>query len=203
MRKILLILLLLCAWSTTSSAQDVRALFMDAPDAVLSLLPRNVRADCIDFADAGMDYPVSNLLGGKSTLKVLGKDYLLLQSTAVSTVEMKVLPMGETSVVCVVNTVSAESADSRIAFYDADWKRLDADSFFASPSIRDFFADADKSVLDLCDIYLVSLKLNVADSTLVAEYTMPDYMNDDDAAKVRALLNKIVYRWNGARFVKE
>jgi hypothetical protein len=32
---------------------------------------------------------------------------------------------------------------------------------------------------------------------------MPDYMNDDDAAKVRALLNKIVYRWNGARFVKE
>ena len=106
MRKILLILLLLCAWSTTSSAQDVRTLFMDAPDAVLPLLPRNVRADCIDFADAGMDYPVSNLLGGKSTLKVLGKDYLLLQSTAVSTVEMKVLPMGESSVVCVVNTVS-------------------------------------------------------------------------------------------------
>jgi hypothetical protein len=32
---------------------------------------------------------------------------------------------------------------------------------------------------------------------------MPDYMSSDDAAKVRALLRRIVYRWNGSSFVRE
>jgi hypothetical protein len=30
---------------------------------------------------------------------------------------------------------------------------------------------------------------------------MPAYMNVDDAAKVKPLLRKLVYRWNGERFV--
>ena len=202
MKKILLILSLLCGLQFSVSAQDMRAVFMSAPDAVLPLLPAGLRADCIDFADAGMLYPVTNILGGKSTLKVLDDNYLLLQSSGVSTVAMKLLPLGESFVVCVVNTVSAEASDSRIAFYDADWKPLDTALFFKEPLIKDFFVD-NSDILDLCDIYLVSLHLNAADNTLVAEYTMPDYMNDDDAEKVRPLLKKIIYRWNGVRFVKE
>ena len=46
-----------------------------------------------------------------------------------------------------------------------------------------------------------SLALSAGDNTLVAEYTMPAYMNVDDAAKVKPLLRKLVYRWNGERFV--
>ena len=203
MRKVLLILLLLYGMIFSATSQDIRTLFMDAPDAVLPLLPRNVRADCIDFADAGMVYPVQNLLGGESSLKELAEDYLLLQSTGSSTVEMKVLPWGDSFVVCVVNSVSAEATDSRVAFYDMQWKKLKAPLFFTAPSIKDFFVDAATDILDLCDIYLVLLRLNASDGTLVAEYTMPDYMNSDDAEKVRALLKKIVYRWNGTRFVKE
>ena len=202
MRKILLILLLLCGVLSNASAQDMRTMFIDAPDEVLPLLPHIARADCIDFADAGMDYPVTNRLGGKSTLKKLTDDYLLLQSTSVSAVEMKMLPYGDSAVVCVVKSVSAEATDSRVDFYDNDWKKLDATSFFVAPSIKDFFTEADDKALDLCDIYLVSLKLDADDMTLVAEYTMPNYMNEDDAAKVRPLLRKILYRWNGARFVK-
>jgi hypothetical protein len=30
---------------------------------------------------------------------------------------------------------------------------------------------------------------------------MPAYMNVDDAAKVKPLLRKLVYRWSGGRFV--
>lgn len=203
MRKLLFILLLLCGMLSSVNAQDIRALFMDAPDAVLPLLPRNVRADCIDFADAGMEYPVQNLLGGESLLKELSKDYLLLQSTASSTVAMKILPFGGSNIVCVINSVSAEATDSRVAFYDSSWKKLDASLFFRAPSIKDFFADADAEILDICDIYLVSLRLNATDGTLVAEYTMPQYMNSDDAAKIRGLLRTIAYRWNGTMFVKD
>ena len=204
MRKLLLILLMMCGVfaSAKAQAQDIRALFMDAPEEVLPLLPRNARADCIDFADAGMSYPVSNLLGGESTLKVLTDNYLLLQTTSASTMEMKVLPCGDSFVICVIKSVSAEATDSRMAFYTSGWEKVDTTVYFKEPQIRDFFTD-DSDLLDMCDIYLVSLKLAADDNTLVAEYTMPNYMDKADAEKVRALLKKISYRWDGARFVKE
>lgn len=203
MRKTVLILLMLCGLAATLPAQDIRTLFMEAPDSVLPLLPRNARADCVDFVDAKMVYPVSNLLGGKSLLKELDENHLLLQSTASSTVEMKLLPTGDSFVICVVNTVYAEVADSRVAFFDRNWKRIGTERFFTYPSIKDFFVGTDNRILDYCDMYLVSLKLNPADDTLVAEYTMPGYMNDNDAQKVLASLRKLVYRWNGVRFVME
>lgn len=203
MRKLLLILLLMCGMLSSAAAQDMRTLFMDAPDEVLPLLPRNARADCIDLVDAGMSYPVTNLLGGKSTLKVLTDDYMMLQSTGISTVEMKLLPYDGGFVICVVKSVSAEATDSRIAFYDKDWNLFDTSLFFTAPSIRDFFTVADGKVLDLCDMYLVSLSLYGTSDSLVAEYTMPEYMNSDDASTVRPLLKKIVYRWEGKGFVKE
>lgn len=203
MKKILLILLLLCGIVFSSQAQNMRTLFMDAPDTVFPLLPRNARADCVDFADAGMEYPVTNLLGGNSVLKKLTDEYLFLQSTSVSSVEMKKLPMGDSFVICVVKSVSAEATDSRVCFYNSNWEKIDTSSLFTAPSIEDFFFDEEEHILDLCDIYLVMLKLDAHSNTLVAEYTMPDYMNIDDARKVRALLKNITYRWNGERFVKE
>lgn len=203
MRMLILLLFMLCCMLSSAQAQDIRAMFMEAPDSVLPLLPRGVRADCIDFADAGMLYPVSNKLDGKSTLKKLTGDYLLLQSTSISTVEMKMLPSADSFVVCVVNTVYAEAADSRIAFFDNNWKRIDSEQRFKAPLIKDFFDIPDEKAVDMCDIYLVSLKLDSVGNSLIAEYTMPDYMNDDDAAKVRPLLRKLVYSWNGERFVME
>ena len=203
MRKIFLILLVLCGMLSSASAQNMRALFLDAPDAVLPMLPRNVRVDCVDFVEAGMSYPVSNVFDGKSVLKTLTDDYLLLQTTGISTVEMKILPFGESFIVCVVNSVSAEATDSRIAFYDRNWEKIDTELYFTAPSINNFLSGADEKIIDMCDIYLVSLKLDADDTSLVAEYTMPDYMNSEDAAKVRSVLRKIVYRWNGIWFAKE
>ena len=82
MKKILLTLLLLCGLQIAVPAQDMRTLFMSAPDAVLPLLPASLRADCVDFAEAGMSYPVTNALGGKSTLKVLKDDKRFIVSAA-------------------------------------------------------------------------------------------------------------------------
>jgi hypothetical protein len=97
--------------------------------------------------------------------------------------------------------VKAEVADSRIDFYDSNWNKLQVDGRFAYPAISDFFISDAEKYIGLCDMYLVSLTLNADDCTMVAEYTMPAYMNDGDAEKVLPLLRRIVYRWNGKRFV--
>ena len=205
MRRFLILILFLCCRAAVLPAQDMRAVFKNAPDEMFPLLSKNDRADLVDYIDAGMAAKVTNLFDGKSELLALDEDYLLLATSASSTVQLKLLPLQGDTLICEVRTVKAEASDSRIAFYDMDWNRLDSAAMFSFPTISDFFVaatDADEYA-DVCDIYLVSLKMNPDDNTLVAEYTMPDYMNIEDAGEVKPLLRKLVYNWNGQRFVIE
>lgn len=206
MRKFLSIILFLFFGGTSQvPAQDIRALFMSAPDNVLPTLTGIMRADLMDYIDAGMKAKVTNLLDGVSRLDTLGGDYLYLRPSASSTLQMALLPYNDTSVVCVINSVKSEVEDSRIAFYDLGWKCFDSKGLFTSPSISDFFHAPDTAgkYLDMCDMYLVSLKLSKPENILVAEYTMPGYMNDKDAKAVKPLLKRLVYRWTSDGFVRE
>lgn len=202
MRKLMFFVVLLfgCLVSRVS-AQDMRTVFLNAPDVVFPMLSSNDRADLVDFFEAGMTAKVRNRLDGVSVLAGLTYDYLSLATTASSNMQLKLLPFNGDTVICMVKTVKAEAADSRICFYDKQWNRLDGNGMFTMPEISDFFVSPDDEYMDMCDIYLVSLTLSAADNTLVAEYTMPAYMSVDDAGKIEPLLRKLVYRWNGGRFV--
>lgn len=203
MRKLLFIIMLLCGASSQMRAQEMRTIFLVAPDSIFPLLSKSYRADLVDYIDAGMTAKVTNSLDGTSILEELAPDYMRLAVTASSTMQLKQLPFEGDTIICVVKTVKAEAADSRICFYDKAWNRLDGQLMFSQPSVGDFFvsvADAD-AWSDVCDIYLVSLTLSAGDNTLVAEYTMPAYMNVDDAKKVKPLLRKLTYRWDGECFV--
>ena len=206
MKKLLyLIILLFCCSALPVPAQNMRSIFLNAPDDIFPLLSKNCRADLLDYFDAGMTAKVTNKLDGVSMLEDFSADFLKLATTASSTMQLKLLPVQDDTVICVVKTVKAEAADSRIYFYDKAWNLLNDCERFQYPSISTFFIspEAAEECLDKCDIYLVSLSLSAADNTLVAEYTMPSYMSKDDADKVNPLLKKITYRWNGAEFVKE
>ena len=200
---ITIILFLACGVCSTASAQDARTMFLTIPQQLLPLLSYNSRADLVDYAEANMTARTRNELYGESELKVLTADYLLLETTSSSTMQMKLLPIGDKTVVCVVKSVKAESVDSCISFYDSSWNELATADYFAVPSIRDFFAPegATADNLAICDIYLVSLTLNPTDCSLVAEYTMPAYMSEDEAAEIAPLLRKLIYVWENGRFV--
>ena len=201
MRKLLSIILLFVCVASSVQGQDMRAVFLNAPDAVFPLLTKNLRADMVDYVEAGMEAKVTNRLDGVSVLKELADDYLLLAMTASSTMQLKLLPVVDDTLICMVKSVKAEAADSRVYFYDKEWNQLDGSALFTYPSISDFFTSATAECIDICDIYLVALTLSDDDNTLVAEYTMPAYMSPDDAKKVKLMLRKLVYRWNGGRFV--
>ena len=201
MRHVAFILFLLV--SLAAGAQDMRSLFVNAPDSVFPLLPRSAREDCVDFLDAGMRARVTNRLDGKSQLLSLTPVYLKLRSSEYSTFEARLLPCGGDTVIAVVRSVCAEACDSRVSFYRRDWSP--APIAFEMPRVADFFAPTDSlsHYLSLCDIYLVKLTLSPTEETMVAEYTMPLYMNDSDAKAVQPLLRPVVYRWRGGVFVKE
>lgn len=205
MKKLLFILIAIVCCVLQSAAQDMRSLFLNAPDEIFPLLTRSNRADCIDYVDAGMEARVTNRLDGTSHLNKLTDDYFYMQVSSSSWCEAKLLPLGDDTLICMIKGVEAEAADSRLQFYDSKWNRLDADTFFREPAIAEFFLSADSAArhAGLCDIYLVKYSFSRDDKVLKAEYTMPAYMNVDDAAVVAPLLRVLTFRWDGKRFIRE
>ena len=204
MRKLLISIMFLFGGALTMvSAQNMRSIFLNAPDGIFPLLSGNDRADLVDYIEAGMTAKITNRLDGTTVLHELKNDYLRLATTASSDVQLKLLPFQNDTVICMIKTVKAEAADSRIRFYDKEWNLLDGERMFRFPSIAEFFTSAVNELVNKCDIYLVSLTLSATDNTLAAEYTLPDYMSVEDSKKVKPLLRKLVYRWNGSCYVIE
>lgn len=105
MKKTLFVIgMLLCGLSLY--AQDMKTLFIAMPDSVAPLLTKVNREDCVDFLASNMKAEVKNRFGKVSELKRLTDDYLFLQTTGSSSMEMKLLPLNDSvKVICVVNTV--------------------------------------------------------------------------------------------------
>ena len=119
--------MLLCILSVTSAfAQDMKSVFVSMPDSIAPLLTKVNKEDCVDFLAYNMKAEVKNRFGGATELKVLTDDYLFLQTTANSSMEMKLLPVNDsTKVVCMIKTVCSSACDSEVHFYSSDWKEYD------------------------------------------------------------------------------
>lgn len=138
MKKMLLIIMLLYAFSL--HAQDMKSLFIAMPDSVAPLLTKVNREDCVDFLASDMKAEVKNRFGKVSELKKLTHDYLFMQTTQSSSMEMKLLPLNDSvKVICMVNTVCGPACDSEIRFYDTQWRQLTRNDFIQVPSAGDFF----------------------------------------------------------------
>lgn len=205
-------LFILSMWACTLAlqAQDLRTLFTAMPDSLAPLLTKVNREDFIDFIDSHMKAEVKNRFGRPSELKVLTPDFLCLQTTERSSMEMKLLPANDSvQVICVVHTVCGPACDSRIRFYDAQWQELSPSSFLQNPVATDFLLPAptdDETRADLlrkADMDLIQAQLSADDRTLTFTYTTPDYLGKDDREKLVTYLkpSPLTYEWKEGRFV--
>ena len=209
MRKIKLLLWCLCC-TMSVFAQNMKSVFVSMPDSIAPLFTKVNKEDCIDFLDSGMKAVVTNRFGKKSEMKVLSDDFVLIQSTGSSTMEMKLLPINDsTKVVCMVKTVCASACDSEIHFYTSDWKKeLAVADFLVMPDVSVFFLPPDSASDDSdlirkkADMHLVKASLSKDDASLTFIYTTPDYLNKDDREKLLPYLRKepIVLKWQDGKF---
>lgn len=191
-------------------AQEMKSVFIQMPDSLSRVLTKINREDCVDFLASGMKAEVTNRFNLSSELKRLTADYLLLQETPQCTVEMKLLPVNDsTRVVCVVRTIATPVADSSVSFFTTDWQPLPLTDYFLSPSADEFYLPTDSLVADTlsalrkeADITFLRFGLSADDLTLTATYTTPDYMGRESAARLKAYLRKepIRYRWSEGMF---
>ncbi|MGM9759457.1 MAG: DUF3256 family protein [Parabacteroides sp.] len=196
--------------SMTVGAQDMASVFTSMPDQQVPQLEDAWRKDLVDLFQQGKEARVQNTMNGYTTLKQLTKDYLFLQVTERSTVEMKMLPLvNNTHVVCVVTTVFGPVPDSRVAFFTTEWEPLTASDLLAPVSVDDFLqqpsdttSDVYQDALACLDLFLVHYTLSPEAQTLTATYTTPDYLNREDRKRVAPYIkpDPIVRKWEKFHF---
>lgn len=210
MRRLILSLCIcvLAGWS--AGAQDMAAVFTAMPDPMVPQLENAWRKDLIDLFRSGKETRLKNRMNGTSVLKQLTPDYLLLQVTDNSMIEMKLLPLiNNTFVICQVTTVEGPVPDSRVSFFTTEWEPLAAADLF-TPVTADWFiregADrqeaAFQDAVSRLDMDLIKYSLSPDSATLTATYTTPLYLSEEDRAKVMPYLKDVpkVYTWEKFHF---
>ncbi len=210
MKRVYILFLVCCFLLPSVQAQTMDSVFADMPDLYVPQLENAWRKDLIDLYKSGKEARLQNNMNGVSVLKQLTADYVLVQTTERSTLEMKLLPLvNDTHIICMVSTVSGPVADSFVDFFTTDWKPLPASDLF-DPVTAEWFlkANADKSsdaYLDASsrlDMHLFHYQLSPEKTTLSATYTTPLYLNSDDRSKLTPFLKDSpkVYTWERSRF---
>jgi len=194
------------------SAQDMATFFIKMPDRYLPHLEDAWRKDLVDMYKSGKPAVLENTMTGQSVLQKLTTDYLYLQSTERSTLEIRFLPLiNNTFIACVITTVYAPVADSRIVFFTTEWQPLPTSEIWTPAEADSFFKDDicrnDEHYLEVrskFDMDLIQYHLSPEQLTLEAVYTTPDYLSSEERERVKPFLKEmpIVYTWKTGRFEK-
>lgn len=213
MMKKILCLVFLCM-AVFAQAQDLKSCFVNMPDSLSVLLTKVNREDFGDFLDSGMKAEVKNRFGKMSEMRKLTADYLDLRLSASSRVEMKLLPLNDSvKVICVVRTYLGPVEDSKVSFYDTDWKELPAGQYLKLPAEDMFYksglAPAEEEKLKAlrvkADMYLCKALLSDNEATLTFVYTTPGYLDKETSEQLKPYLQvaPIIYRWQEGQFVTQ
>lgn len=190
-------------------AQDMATVFTSMPDQYIPQLESAWRKDLVDLYRSGKEARLKNRMDGFSQLTKMTDDYIMLQTTERSCVEMKLLPLvNNTFVVCMISTVNGPVADSRVEFFTTGWEPLPSTDLFEEPK-GDWYLRADagrnneelRAAISALDIDLVRYQLNPDSLTLTATYTTPLYLDKSGMEKIKPYLaDPIVYKWEKYRF---
>jgi hypothetical protein len=209
MKQLIISILVFSGISLTHS-QSVADIFIKIPDDMIVQLEGAWRKDFIGLYKSGKTASLENTMQGRSVLKKLTDNYLFLETTERSTLEMKLLPLiNETYIICLISTVHAPVADSKTEFYTIDWKRLPDKELFTPITGAWFWReDADTVSFEyieaksLVSLDLIKYSLNADDNTMTAEYMSPEYLAKEERKKLLPFLKteKKVYEWKLSRY---
>jgi hypothetical protein len=190
--------------------QDIATFFANMPNQYLPQVEEAWRKDLVSLYQSGKPAELENTMSGRSTLQKMTSDYLLLQITDRSTLEIKLLPLiNHTFIACVITTVFAPVPDSRVAFFTTDWQPLQAAALW-EPADTDSFIkeDIDRNAPDYqnarsyVDVDFIHYQLDPDQLLMKAEYTTPAYLSLEERKQLNPFLKEtpLVYQWKNGRF---
>lgn len=170
--------------------------FTDVPLEVLDMLRPSTRLDMIDYyTHADSLLTVSNALAGESRIEQVAPDYMKVSVTPVSTLEIKILPLGKKQIVMTLTTTGGEdmAKDTDVRFFDAQMNPIDASKLLKAPGLKDFFnlKDSGVSLKELGEkipFMAVAYTTGPGDTPLTATLTTLTTLSNDDRDLLTPLL---------------
>jgi hypothetical protein len=174
MKKVWTLFFVLQTFFSVIEAQTADWYFIKMPINLLPNLPVNSRKDLVDFYKNDRTAVMPAAFSGEMTLKKLSDDYLFLQTSDVSSLQIKLLPLNDsTKIIAFINTASAPMKNSIIRFYDTNWILLNSINV-PKLTCLDFFdaMSSGKEIKDRFEKYcmrlFVELRLEPESNTLTA-----------------------------------
>ena len=207
--------------------ENISDVFTTMPDSIYPLLTAKNRKDMVDFYNNKMEAKVRNRLNDYARLDTLTNQYLRLTPSPSSEVVMRLLETSDsTMLICLVQTVTKPIRDSRVRFYDSQWRQLSS-VHLPIPATADFFskqpllpAEEDGEGLETDDSAPLptseglgeSLQRSIDDLRLVDIAVSPDEpvftltlsvdeLAQDEKKVARRYVIPVRYRWTGSSFV--
>lgn len=140
MKKISIVLFILCFLCEITHAQSLKDLFLKMPQEVCPVLSEYNRLEIVDNQKNGKTMQTRNLFRTFSKMEELTDDYAHLVISKNSEKEMKMLTKNDgTRIIMVISTIFCdETPDSSVAFYSTDWKPLRTLDYYTLPPIDNF-----------------------------------------------------------------
>ncbi|MDD2314362.1 MAG: DUF3256 family protein [Proteiniphilum sp.] len=200
-----LILLFFLSLSTIVEAQQVGDLFKAMPPELLpGVSEGNKTMLLVDSGKTTVPYPL-----GEIVKEAYGNDYLRLQTSKIGTLQLKLLPVSEDSVVvCLIKTVCGNVCDSHISFYTSEWKKLGKEAFLPTISAEIFLnssqkkSENDKYAVSLPDIYPISATFNETGTDLTLTFHYKERLAEEQIQQLEPLLkgDSLVLTWKNGSF---
>ena len=203
------ILILVAMMPSLAFSQKSLDVFVNMPDTLCLYLDKNARQAMVTEAISNNDEGINNKLNGVSLILWFTNDCALIRLSQSSTLQLRLLPTtGSTSIVCLINTVSAPAAESVVKFYDSEWNLLkDKIALPENDKILSYFTHRPDSIteeryaelLTYIDPIMVSAEFSREEPVVHFDLSTP-MLNADDRKQVNEIILQRNFKWDGKIF---
>jgi hypothetical protein len=197
MKKIFLILLVTFSLLPLN-AQNMRQIWLEMPDSIVPYLNRSLRTELADYVTMGMKSEVMNALRDTTRIEKLTDDYILVQLSNATKLEIKSL---DASTIAMVQTWCGPLAESKLSLFSNNWEvkplNIDVSSMFVKPDTMS--QQRYSELLDMANVTMNEMQLSVKDNSLTIKYSVP-LLSSTDKKEMQAILRQRKLNWNGTTF---
>ncbi len=197
MKKIFLILLVTFSLLPLN-AQNMRQIWLEMPDSIVPYLNRSLRTELADYVTMGMKSEVMNALRDTTRIEKLTDDYILVQLSNATKLEIKSL---DASTIAMVQTWCGPLAESKLSLFSNNWEvkplNVDVSPMFVKPDTMS--QQRYSELLDMANVTMNEMQLSVKDNSLTIKYSVP-LLSSTDKKEMQAILRQIKLNWNGTTF---
>ena len=197
MKKIFLILLVSFSLLPLN-AQNMRQIWLEMPDSIVPYLNRSLRTELADYVTMGMKSEVMNALRDTTRIEKLTDDYILVQLSNATKLEIKSL---DGSTIAMVQTWCGPLAESKLSLFSNNWEvkplNIDVSPMFVKPDTMS--QQRYSELLDMANVTMNEMQLSVKDNSLTIKYSVP-LLSSTDKKEMQAILRQRKLNWNGTTF---